>query len=160
MFYVDQTNPKYHGKEVLHLDNESKIYLEGNVKLIEDHVTKLLKSKSINRLPKYVMIGDQYTSDVTIPQTLPNWEGIALIEEMVFDDEYLTIERFNPLNYILDHHLPGYSKYWGDNYFIQMVNSNPVRNFFVNEVQSRSRYALAAIKDIAHIMDIVVVEKP
>ena len=74
MYKMDETDPKYHGAEVTQLECDSSItYLEGNAKLIENYVSQKLKSEGINREPNYVFFGDQYTSDVTIPNSLPNW---------------------------------------------------------------------------------------
>ena len=129
MYKMDKSDPKYHGAEVAQLENDSSItYLEGNSKLIEDYV-----AQKLGKQPEFVFFGDQYTSDVTIPQTLPHWHGIAIIEEMTTVPDYKPIEESNPLNYVLDMDLPGYTKFWGQDHFVHDP-ANPVRNFFINEV--------------------------
>ena len=44
---------------------------------------------------------------------------------------------------LLDH-----SAYWGDNYFVDTINGQPVKNYFVAQVENVARYAVPFDKNM------------
>ena len=44
---------------------------------------------------------------------------------------------------LLDH-----SAYWGDNYFVDTINGQPVKNYFVAQVEKVARYAIPFVKNM------------
>ena len=96
-----------------------------------------------------MFFGDNYSGDVQAPSQNPNWDGIAILEELItlYPQEYANIEKNSPLSPI-DADLFSTDKYWS-NYFIH----NNKKNYFVSEMSKSARYAIPLIKHISHIMD-------
>ena len=77
-----------------------------------------------------MFFGDGYPGDVHAPAQNPNWDSIAILEELIlyYPEEYKAIESDSPLSPI-DPDLYTTSKFWS-NYFTQ---GTPVKkNYFVN----------------------------
>ena len=51
-----------------------------------------------------------------------------------------------------DPHLLDLTNFWGSNYFFDTVNGQPVKNFFIAEVEKHARYALPFVKNITRLV--------
>ena len=89
--------------------------------------------------------GDNYISDVYSSNLMTNWHGFPIIEEMTHHDSDYAEGR--------DPKLVKCNKYWGDDYFGEMIDENTYKkNYFVHMAEQCSRYALPLLKNIRHLM--------
>ena len=51
-----------------------------------------------------------------------------------------------------DPHLIDLSEFWGSNYFFDTVDGQPVKNFFIHEVEKHARYAIPFVKNIMRLV--------
>jgi len=83
---------------------------------------------------------------VSYSNALPQWDGIAVVEElMLAGEDYAKIEEACPLPK-LDPKLIPYDKYWGD--YFQGGN-----NYFVSKLSENSRYAVPLVRYIVNMVD-------
>ena len=133
-----------------------EFFIDGNAKLVHQYFEELTKVEQM----KVVYFGDNYWSDVISAAKFnpypeqsgraPNWDGIAIIEEMHTFDQSLNDEN-NP-------NLLDTERYWGS-YFTDDVPEGTdstrlvqKRNFFVAETEAYARYALPHIRNISAFM--------
>ena len=102
--------------------NSENIFLEGNVKHLEEYFEKLIGKEDV----KFVYIGDNYLTDSAVSNLRKHWKGIALLEELNFEDPHAdnTDEDDQPT-------LVNYKRFWGS-YFEDYCGDNeetPSSNF-------------------------------
>ena len=96
--------------------------------------------------------GDHYWSDVDasasfqpqIEPAQPKWDAIAVVEEFWWSDNESS-EGDDPL--LIDN-----TQFWGDNYFVDIVNGQKVRNYFAAEMDKKARYAIPFIKNMKRLI--------
>ena len=126
IYETDIEAANFKGEQVTELreDSAKLTYLEGNSELLNQYLSKKYKKEH----PSVAYFGDQYTSDVHFSNCAhPNWHGIAVIEEFMFQHDYEDVDNLEPL----DPKLIPYTKYWGDCYFIHSLE-NPNKNWYVD----------------------------
>lgn len=81
-------------------------------------------------------------TDVYASHSNPNWQGIAVVEELLWYDE--------TFGEGIDHGLTKYDKYWGPHYFYEnSVDGQSVkRNLILALLAENSRYWVPLIKNI------------
>jgi hypothetical protein len=120
-------------------------YLEGNSGILNSYLSKKYNKEH----PQVAFFGDQYTSDVHWSNCAhPNWHGIAIIEEMMFQPDFEESDHLDPI----DPKLIPYTKYWGDCYFIHS-KANPKKNWYVDMVSKNARYAVPLVRHITNFID-------
>lgn len=91
--------------------------------MLNDYLSKRFSTEH----PVVAYFGDQYTSDVHWSNGAhTNWHGIAVIEEIMFQEDYEDVSQMEPI----DPKLIPYKKYWGDCYFIHS-KKDPKKNWYV-----------------------------
>ena len=68
------------------------------------------------------------------------WDAIAVIEELWWFDNESSMGQ-NPL--LLNNYA-----FWGENFFIDNFNGQPLKNYFVAELEKVARYALPFVKNM------------
>ena len=147
MYEADPNVINFKGKPVSELKEDSKnvTYLEGNSEMLNEY----LKQKYNKDQPQVAFFGDQYTSDVHWSNGAhANWHGIAVIEEMMFQEDFEGVSHLEPL----DHQLIPYTKYWGECYFIHSKD-DPKKNWYVDQLSKNARYAVPLIRHINNFID-------
>ena len=107
----------------MHADElmEGEIHIEGNAKTLEQFFEKKVGRSNL----KYAFFGDQYISDVHASSTNANWDGFAVIEELLFYNMDLA-EGIDP-------RILSYEEYWGPHYFFDddPKTGKAKRNYFI-----------------------------
>ena len=82
MYHMDKSKDDFRGERIESYfdlrEDENKIYLEGNSKLLYDFLTMKFEKEE----PRVAFFGDQYISDIHYANQLPGWDTIAVIEEL------------------------------------------------------------------------------
>ena len=121
------------------------IYLEGNVRDLEKYFQKMLDKEDV----KFVYIGDNYISDGALSNLKEHWKGIALIEELNFEDPHAdnTEEDDKPT-------LVNYKRFWGS-YFEDYCGENdetPSRNIWVAFAEKECSFTISLFKDFEKML--------
>jgi hypothetical protein len=78
----------------------------------------------------------------------PNWHGIAIIEELLFQEDCEEVDELQPI----DPKLIPYTKYWGECYFIHS-KANPKKNWYVDMCSKNARYAVPLVRHMRNFID-------
>ena len=95
--------------------------------------------------------GDHFWSDVHASATYkqsdkPKWDSIAVIEELYWFDNQASEGK--------EAHLLSMDRFWGNNFFFDNHPSQtePIKNYFVAEVEKVARYAVPFVKNISRLI--------
>ena len=72
------------------------------------------------------------------------WDAIAVIEELYWQDKDSSEGS--------DAHLNDMGPYWGSDFFFDLVDGRPVKNYFVGEIEKVARYAVPFVKNIRRLV--------
>ena len=145
-FYTyDPLSPNLKGKPIYDADDlqVGALYTEGNSKLLEKFFKRVLGKSEL----KFAFFGDQYITDVYSSSTNEDWDGFAVVEELMMFD--------NSFGDGVDPQLVKNDLYWGkDSYFVDQVEEGkrPKRSYFISQVEECARYLLPLMKNIRHWM--------
>lgn len=126
------------------LDNQHT-YLEGNVKDLEAYFVKLTGKEK----PDFVFFGDHYITDAAVSHLRNNWKGIAIIEEINFE---------NPKSRESHEHEPSlltdYKKYWGS-FFADYCGDDqeePVKHSWVEFAEDHTTHVIGLLSDFEKLL--------
>lgn len=117
-------------------------YTEGNAKLVTQFYQRLLNKDQV----RVCYFGDHFWSDCwassthQTPGQQHKWDSIAVCEEFYWLDQEPS-EGMDPL-------LNDMEQFWGRNFFFDTAYGRQIKNYFVAEMESVSRYAVPMIKNI------------
>ena len=141
-FYeIDTTKANYKGRELdgAHELKEGENYIFGNSKTLTGFFKRITHKEQV----RVAFFGDQYITDVYSSSLHPNWDGIAVVEELLlYDDSYA--EGVDPEMIPL-------SPLWGGDYFLDKDEAGNIkRNYFIAQLEDCARYMLPLVKNIKH----------
>ena len=135
---VDIKDSIFEGPECETLE-QGKEYLFGNHQILE----QFFKTKLASPTLKFLFFGDSLMSDCGASAKLPNWEALAIIEELQDAAPDLPASH-------KDYMIKSQS-FWG-NYFFELTESGPVPTLWMDYARHRCRYALPFMAWIKHLM--------
>lgn len=114
---------------------------------MNQYYERLLNKDSV----RVCYFGDHFWSDVHASATYkqdgkPKWDSIAVIEELYWFDKTASEGK--------EAHLLSMDRYWGSNFFFDdhPSQAEPVKNYFVGEVEKVARYAVPFLKNISRLV--------